>query len=316
MTQEITRRGFGPMTVAAAALMAAPARGAPAQAASAGGATARSETRLIPAQTSWQAPPVSAATEGMADVGEARLAYWDTGGTGQTIVLLHPATGSKDIWAYQRGVFAAAGFRVIGYSRRGHAGSDRGPDGSTVSAADDLKALADHLGLDRFHLLGSAAGGFVVPDFALTHPERLLSMTIACSQGGGADPAYREAIRRISAPGFSEMPSSFRELGPSYRAANPEGMAIWEALEHASKHGERIRQPSRNSLTWEAIGRIQTRALVFTGAADLYLPPALMLQYASHLPNVQTAIISEAGHSAYWEQPEAFNSLVLGFLQT
>ncbi|WP_298163229.1 alpha/beta hydrolase [Brevundimonas sp.] len=252
----------------------------------------------------------------MADVGEARLAYWDTGGTGQAVVLLHPATGSKDIWAYQRGVFASAGFRVIGYSRRGHAGSDRGPDESTVSAADDLKALADHLDLDRFHLLGSAAGGFVVPDFALSYPDRLLSMTIACSQGGGADPAYREAIRRISAPGFSEMPSSFRELGPSYRAANPEGMAIWEALEHASKHGERIRQPTRNTLTWEALSKIQTRALVFTGAADLYLPPALMLQYASNLPNVQTAIISEAGHSAYWEQPEAFNSLVLGFLQS
>jgi pimeloyl-ACP methyl ester carboxylesterase len=304
---EITRRGFGPMTVAAAgaALIAAPARGA----------TVQSETRLIPAQTRWDAPPVSAATEGMADVGEARLAYWDTGGTGQAIVLLHPATGSKDIWAYQRGVFAAAGFRVIGYSRRGHAGSDRGPDQPTVSAADDLAALVDHLELDRFHILGSAAGGFVVPDFALSHPERLLSMTIACSQGGGTDPEYRAAIRRISATGFSDMPSSFRELGPSYRAANPEGMAAWEALEHASKHGARIRQPGRNELTWEAIGRIQTRALVFTGCADLYLPPALMLQYASHLPNVQTAIISEAGHSAYWEQYEAFNSLVLDFLR-
>lgn len=307
MSHEITRRGFGPMTVAAAAaaLVANPARAA----------SIKSEPRLVPAQTSWIAPPATSATEGMADVGEARLAYWDTGGTGPAVVLLHPATGSKDIWAYQRGAFAAAGFRVVGYSRRGHAGSDRGPDETTVSAADDLKALVDHLGIDRFHILGSAAGGFVVPDFALSYPERLLSMTIACSQGGGTDPEYRAAIRRISAPGFSEMPSSFRELGPSYRAANPEGMATWEALEHASKHGARIRQPSRNALTWEAIGRIQTRALVFTGSADLYLPPALMRQYASHLPNARTAVIAEAGHSAYWEQYEAFNSLVLEFIQ-
>ncbi len=307
MSHKITRRGFGPMTVAAAAatFIAAPARSAPVQ----------SESRLVPAQTSWVAPPETAAVEGMADVGEARLAYWDTGGTGQAIVLLHPATGSKNIWAYQRGVFAAAGYRVVGYSRRGHAGSDRGPDGTTVSAADDLKALVDHLGIDRFHILGSAAGGFVVPDFALSYPERLLSLTISCSQGGGTDPDYRAAIRRISAPGFSEMAASFRELGPSYRAANPEGTAAWEALEQASKHGARIRQPSRNAITGEALSRIQTRALLFTGSADLYSPPAVMRQYASHLPNVRTAVIAESGHSAYWEQYEAFNSLVLEFLQ-
>lgn len=305
MAQEITRRGFGPMTVAAAALISAPAIAAPLQ----------TGPRLIPAQTRWTPPPVSEAAEGMVNVGEARLAYWDTGGTGPVIILLHPATGSKNIWAYQRGVFSAAGYRVIGYSRRGHAGSERGPDGSTVSASDDLAAMVDQLGIDRFHLLGSAAGGFVVPDFAISHPGRLLSMTIACSQGGGTEPAYREAIRRISAPGFSEMPASFRELGPSYRAMNPEGVAVWEALEHASKEGTRIRQPVRNNLNWAALSQIQTRALVFTGSADLYLPPALMLEYASHLPNVQTAIISEAGHSAYWEQSEAFNRLVLDFIQ-
>ena len=92
-------------------------------------------------------------------------------------------------------------------------------------------------------------------------------------------------------------------------------MAAWEALEQASKHGARIRQPSRNALTGEALSRIQTRALLFTGSADLYSPPAVMRQYASHLPNVRTAVIAEAGHSAYWEQYEAFNSLVLEFLR-
>lgn len=304
MAHQFTRRGFGPMSLAAAALAAVPASSAAYQA----------ETKLIPAQTRWEAPPSFAATEGMVDVGEARLAYWDTGGSGPVVILLHPATGSKNIWAYQGGAFANAGFRVIAYSRRGHAGSERGPDGSLVSASEDLAALVNRLEIDKFHLLGSAAGGFVVPDFAISHPERLLSITIACSQGGGTEPAYREAIRRISAPGFSDMPASFRELGPSYRAMNPEGVAAWEALEQASKEGTRIRQPVRNTLNWAGISQIQTRALVFTGSADLYLPPALMLQYASHLPNAQTAIISESGHSAYWEQSVAFNRLVLDFL--
>ena len=42
-----------------------------------------------------------------------------TGG-GQPIVLLHPATGSGLIWAYQQPAFVKAGYRVIAYSRRGY----------------------------------------------------------------------------------------------------------------------------------------------------------------------------------------------------
>src|SRR6266567_2890782 len=69
-------------------------------------------------------PPQAPAKEGIAVLPGTRLAYWDTAGNGEAVVLLHPATGSARIWSYQQPVFVKAGYRVIAYSRRGYGGSD------------------------------------------------------------------------------------------------------------------------------------------------------------------------------------------------
>ena len=119
---------------------------------------------------------------------------------------LHPATGSAAIWEHQYPALTAAGYRVIAYSRRGHYRSESGPAEDPGNSVDDLRAIADALGVSRFHLVGSAAGGFMVPDFALTHPERLLSGTIACSQAGIAERHLRTAIERLQPPAFSSRP--------------------------------------------------------------------------------------------------------------
>src|SRR5262245_48183877 len=67
-------------------------------------------------------------TEGIADLGNVKLWYWDTGGAGEVIVLLHPGSGSGEFYPYQQPVFAKAGYRVISYSRRGQYKSEVGTD--------------------------------------------------------------------------------------------------------------------------------------------------------------------------------------------
>ena len=47
-------------------------------------------------------PPQVAARQGVADLGEVQLRYWDTGGNGEVVVLLHPATGNDQAWVYQQ----------------------------------------------------------------------------------------------------------------------------------------------------------------------------------------------------------------------
>jgi pimeloyl-ACP methyl ester carboxylesterase len=51
-----------------------------------------------------------------------------------------------------------------------------------------------------------------------------------------------------------------------------------------------------------------------TGDADLWTPPSVLRLFARHLPRAESAVIAEAGHSAHWEQPAAFNSALLHFL--
>jgi pimeloyl-ACP methyl ester carboxylesterase len=37
--------------------------------------------------------------------------------------------------------------------------------------------------------------------------------------------------------------------------------------------------------------------------------------FAARIKNAESVILPEAGHSAYWEQPEVFNRAVLGFIR-
>src|SRR5712675_2050259 len=195
-------------------------------------------------------PPQAPAKEGIAVLPGTRLSYWDTGGNGEAILLLHPATGSARIWSYQQPVFVKAGYRVIAYSRRGYGGSDAVPKDNPGTAAGDLHNLVELLGLSKFHLVGSAAGGGIAMDYAHSHPERLLSLVVACAIGGVEDKDYVELSGRLRPKGFDEMPATFRELSPAYRAANPEGTATWAALEHSAITGNRVGQKPANKINW------------------------------------------------------------------
>lgn len=272
--------------------------------------------RLEPAQSSWTAEPEQVpATERMIDVGDGvRLWTWDTGGTGPAVVLMHAYTGSGATWAYQQPVFARAGYRVVGYSRRGHFRSDRGPEDRPGRVIDDLDAIVTQLGISRFHLVGTAAGGFNVTDYALSHPGKLISLTVASSLGGVDEPDFVATTDAILPPGWRQLPSAFRELGPSYRAANPEGVQRWVELEEHAMTGPRLLQGKANRITWDALRTVRTPAMMLTGDADLYFPPARLRAVAAHLPGCRTALIAEAGHAAFWEQPEAFNRLILDHL--
>ncbi len=258
------------------------------------------------------------AREAHADVPGVRLWYTDTGGTGQPVVFAHAATGSSRVWEYQLPAFTGRGYRVITYDRRGFGRSEMVPSGPQPgTGADDLKGLLDHLKLDRVHLIGSAAGGIVSLDFAVSFQDRLRSLVIANSIGGIQDQSYVEMGRRLRpAPQFGALPPDFRELGPSYRASNPEGTERWLALERISRPegAPPVTQTLRNALTFALLEKVAVPTLFLTGDADLYSPPAVLPLFGSRIKGSRTVVIAGAGHSAYWEQPEVFNRTVLDFL--
>jgi pimeloyl-ACP methyl ester carboxylesterase len=266
---------------------------------------------MVPVAIPEQVP----AREGMATLADTRLGYWDTGGNGEPVVFLHPASGSALVWLYQQPVFANAGYRVIAYSRRNYYNSDSAPDHSPGSASVDLQNFVDYLGLNKFHLVGSAAGGSVAADYALSHPEHLLSLTISSNNLAARNGYIAEAAERIKLKEWDDLPRWFRELGPSYRAVNPEGVAKWIELNEKSETGRGARQNLVNVVTPDKLESLKLRTLLMTGAADMFTPPSIMRMIARHVANNELVIVPECGHSPYWEQPEFFNRTVLEFIR-
>jgi len=253
-----------------------------------------------------------------ADLPGVKLWFVDTGGAGVPIVLLHPNTGTVEIWEPQIAAFAQAGYRVIAFDRRGWGKSVADPAGGAPpgSVAEDLDALADHLKLEKFHLLGIAGGGFIALDYAAWRPERVRSLIVGGSTGSFQDKEVADFIARIAIPDIRKQSAHYREIGPSYRGANPEGVRRWIAIdEHARQPGTEFQPQLRTPNSFAKLATIAAPALLIAADADLLAPPALMRLWAAHLPQHEWAVIHDAGHAMAWEQPGAFNDKVLDFLR-
>ena len=91
---------------------------------------------------------------------------------------------------------AAKGFCVCDIDMRGHGKSFPGeaPDYSIEAMVEDISAVADYMGFEKFHLLTHATGGMVGCRYAITHPERLLSMIASDTSASTAlTPEYASA---------------------------------------------------------------------------------------------------------------------------
>ena len=246
-----------------------------------------------------------------------KLWFIDSGGGGVPIVLLHPNTGNVAIWEGQIPAFTQAGYRVIAYDRRGWGKSMADPASGAQpgSIAGDLDALADHLGIDKFHLLGVAGGGFAAVDYAAWRPQRLRSLVIGASTLKVDDKDIADFIARIAIPDIRKHAAHYREVGASYRGADPQGTERWIEIERYSRQPGAPEQPLRTPNTFAKLKTIATPTLAITADADLLAPPALMRLWAAHLQTHEWAVIHDAGHAMAWEQPGAFNDKVLDFIK-
>ena len=158
------------------------------------------------------------------------------------------------------------------------------------------------LGLDTFHVVATAAGVSITLDFALSHAGRLRSMVLACGKGGATDPDLRKMLAGVKPPDYFSYPTSFREVGPSYRAANHEGTQAWEELNRRSLTGT-YNIDYTNVITWAKLEVLPVPTLLIAGDADLSAPPSMVRKMPEHLPNCDFVAVPEASHSVFRSGP-------------
>lgn len=113
--------------------------------------------------------------------------------SGELVILLHGFPESADAWRAQIPVLARAGLRVIAPHQRGYAGSSK-PLGvlpyRLELLAQDVLALADAAGAERFSLVGHDWGAAIAFRIATFQPDRLSRLVVLNGAHPGTVPAH------------------------------------------------------------------------------------------------------------------------------
>jgi pimeloyl-ACP methyl ester carboxylesterase len=251
------------------------------------------------------------------DLPNVKLWVFDSGGSGPPVLLLHPTTGTSDIWAAQVPALVKAGFRVITIDKPGWGRSYVTPGRKPISLAEDIDQLVERLALPKFHLVGIANGGYVAVDYATWRPERVRSLVISSSGLGLTDDPEGDAFRaRAAIPGFEKMPAEVREMSPTYRGAHPEGVTRWKDIQAHARQPGALEPPLRSPNTLEKVASIRTPLLVIAGDVDLTTPSGAVRLWTKHLTEpYEFDVVPEAGHAVSWEQPDIFNRDMIAFMR-
>jgi pimeloyl-ACP methyl ester carboxylesterase len=266
--------------------------------------------------------------EKFVDVPAGHIYYQDSGGKGETVVFLHPASGNSLVFEYQIEPFVKAGYRFVAFDRAGFGQSTRATSGPGNVA--ELEQVMDALGVRKFHIVGVAGGAGTGLQYLLNRPGRVLSLVASSSFGMVQDVEYAEMFRRVGGAQLGALSADMRELAPTYRAANGEGVDRWLQLSHIGptmpppgSPGAATAGPSSGrggmnlpaAVAFETLAAIRVPTLLLTGDADLYTPPAMLHLFKRHMPRAEAYVISASGHAPQWENPAEFNRRVLAFIR-
>ncbi|WP_336686414.1 alpha/beta fold hydrolase [Chryseobacterium bernardetii] len=219
--------------------------------------------------------------------------YYEVYGTGEPLVLLHGNSGSiKDY--YQQIPVLSKQYKIIAVDTRGQGKSkDTSKKDFTYKLfADDVKALADELKLDKVNIVGWSDGGNTGLEFALKYPERLNKLVTI-----GAN-AFPEGVEDKLIERFT---SQMKQLND---------MASGETFNERRLLKIMLTQPG---ISKDDLNKIKSKVLVIAGDRDVIKPDHTEF-ISKQIPNAEKKIYKDTTHMVPYEQPDQLNADILSFL--
>ena len=204
--------------------------------------------------------------------GDVQLNYTVAGSVdGPPVLLIAPGGMASSLSRWAQAPFDPsehlAHCRLVAMDQR-NAGASVAPvritDGWDAYTEDQL-ALMDHLGIDRFHVVGMCIGGPYALGLIRAAPDRIRSAVL------------------LQPIGLADNRAAFFALFDQWAAAlapdHPEATAeVWDAFRHAMFGGDFVFNATRDELA-----SIRTPVLVLQGD-DLYHPASVSRQIADRIP--------------------------------
>ncbi len=250
--------------------------------------------------------------------------YYEVHGEGDWLVFVHGGGSSHLAWWRQVYVLRNY-YKCLIYDARGlgqSSGTEHAPDGGK-----DLLALMDHLSIEKAHLNGHSAGGWAVSFVAQQHPERALSLVMTDTPFGFFTPELskwsQEMLDKFE-KGFDIRDNS---IASYYETADPQGYFTSRALGRLNA-GVRPADPGQYTKRFGNVyeymrdtppgdySKFSVPALFTVGEVDGLTLPWLIRGTAKRVNGAKLAVFQRAGHGPPQEQTEAYNAVLLEFLQS
>ncbi|MBB6331732.1 pimeloyl-ACP methyl ester carboxylesterase [Chryseobacterium sediminis] len=219
--------------------------------------------------------------------------YYEVYGEGEPLILLHGNSGSiKDF--YQQIPVLSKQYKVIAVDTRGQGKSidSSKKDFTYKMFAEDVKALMDHLKLNKVSIAGWSDGGNTGLEFALKYPERLNKLITI-----GAN-AFPDGVDNRLTSHFENQMLVMKELKDPKKFNEQRLLKIMLTQPH---------------ITRKDLNKIGSRVLVIAGDKDVIKPEHTEL-IAKEIPNAELKIYNNATHMIPFENADQLNTDILNFL--
>jgi pimeloyl-ACP methyl ester carboxylesterase len=239
---------------------------------------------------------------------------YEDGGRGPAVLLSHGYSATGRMWAPQRPVLEPR-YRLITWDMRGHGQTESPADPAQYSeplTVADMRGLLDHLGIQRAVVGGLSLGGYMSLAFHRRHPEMVRALVICDSGPGYRNPDARaawnqrahERARDLETRGLDALTASSREMREAMRHhRSAQGLA----------HAARGMLAQEDASVIDSLPAIRVPTLIVLGDRDTpFVAPCEYM--AKKIAGARLEVIKDAGHSSNLDQPEAFNRVLLDFL--